>query len=74
MQRLMKRAASKGIDVNKMKEAAQQGELEDFLGKSLSPDAGKKLKAVLADKEATEKLLASDEAKTLLNTLLNNEK
>ncbi len=74
MQKIMKRASSKGIDVNKMKEAAQKGELEDFIGKSLSPDAGKKLKAVLSDKAATEKLLATDEAKKLLETLLNQNK
>ena len=74
MERIMKRASKSGIDVNKMKAAAQKGELEDFIGKSLSPDAGKKLKAVLSDKAATEKLLATDEAKKLLNTLLNQNK
>ena len=74
MEKLMKRASSKGINVNEMKSAAEQGKLEDFIGKSLSPEASKKLKAVLADKAATEKLLATDEAKSLLNALLNKEK
>lgn len=74
MERIIKRAKSKGINVNEMKTAAQNGSLEDFIGKNLSPEANKKLKAVLSDKAATEKLLATDEAKALLNTLLNKGK
>lgn len=71
MNRIMKNASKKtGVDVNKMKNAAQNGKLDDFIGKNLSADASKKLKSVLSDKSATEKLLSTPEAKELLKNLL----
>ena len=71
MNKIMKNASKKtGVDVNKMKNAAQNGKLDDFIGKNLSADASKKLKSVLSDKSATEKLLSTPEAKELLKNLL----
>lgn len=71
MKKLMKNASQKtGIDVNKMKNAADNGRLNDFIGQNLSKDASEKLKSVLTDKSAAEKLLSTPEAKELLKNLL----
>lgn len=55
-----------GINIEQMKKAAQEGKLEDFLNKNLSSQATQKLKSVLSDKEATDKLLSTPQAKELL--------
>ncbi len=70
MKKIMKNASSKGVDVNKVKKAAESGNIEDFIGKNLSPDASKKLKSVLTDKASAERLLSTPEAKELLKNLL----
>lgn len=71
IKKLMKNASKKtGVDVNKMKNAAESGKLDDFIGKNLSSEASQKLKSVLTDKSATEKLLSTPEAKELLKNLL----
>lgn len=71
MKKLMKNASKKtGVDVNKMKNAVESGKLDDFIGKNLSSEASQKLKSVLTDKSATEKLLSTPEAKELLKNLL----
>lgn len=71
MKKIMKNASQKaGVDVNKMKNAAESGKLDDFIGKNLSADASQKLKSVLTDKSAAEKLLSTPEAKELLKNLL----
>lgn len=62
-------AGKAGIDVDKMKKAAQSGKLEDYLDSSLSADTAKQLKNVLSDKQATEKLLSSPQAKELMKKL-----
>lgn len=54
------------INIEQMKKAAQEGKLEDFLNKNLSSQATQKLKSVLSDKEATDKLLSTPQAKELL--------
>lgn len=67
LKRLMKNAGgSSPLDVNRMKQAAQSGRLDDFLNKNLSPETGKKLKSVLSDKKTLEKMLGSKEAQALL--------
>lgn len=58
-----------GIDVDKMKQAAQSGKLEDYLNSNLSADTAKQVKNVLGNKEATEKLLSSPQAKELMKKL-----
>ena len=57
------------FDVNKMKEAAQNGQLDEFVNKNLSEKATKQLKEVLSNKEACEKLLNSPQAKELMKKL-----
>ena len=44
--------------------------MDDFIGKNLSEEAGQKLRCVLSDKSAAEKLLNTKEARELLNKLL----
>lgn len=71
IKKLLKNASKKtGVDVNQMKSAAENGKLDDFIGKNLSGEASQKLKTVLSDKNAAEKLLATPEAKELLKNLL----
>ena len=58
-----------GFDVSKMKEAADNGKLDDFVNKNLSQSATKQLKETLSNKEALDKLLSSPEAKELMKKL-----
>lgn len=73
MNRIMQNAKKKGIDVNKMKEAASNGNLDDFINKNLSADATKQLKNVLSNKEAAEKLLSTPQAKELMKKLMGDK-
>jgi len=71
MNRLMKNASKKaGVDMGKLKQAADSGNLDDFINKNLSGEASAKLKSLLADKAQTEKLLSTPQAKELLKNLL----
>lgn len=54
------------IDAASLKSAAQNGSLNEYIGKTLSPETQKRLKDVLSDKNALEKLLSGKEAKELL--------
>ena len=54
------------IDAASLKPAAQNGSLNEYIGKTLSPETQKRLKDVLSDKKALEKLLSGKEAKELL--------
>ncbi len=58
-----------GFDVNEMKNAAQNGQLDEFVNKTLSQKATKQLKDVLSNKEACEKLLNTPQAKELMKKL-----
>ena len=72
LSKLMKQAQSKtGIDIAKMKEASEQGKLDDFVNKNLSKKATSQLKSVLSDKSACEKLLSTPEAKELMKKLMD---
>lgn len=73
MKKIMKNASQKsGMDLNKMKVAADSGNLDDFIGKNLSPEASKKVKSILSDKSSAEKLLNTPEAKELLKKLMKD--
>lgn len=72
--KLMKDAQKKsGIDIGKMKQAADNGKLDDFINQNLSKDATKQLKTVLSDKEATKKLLSTPQAKELMKKILGDK-
>ena len=58
-----------GFDVNEMKNAAQNVQLDEFVNKNLSQKATKQLKDVLSNKEACEKLLNTPQAKELMKKL-----
>lgn len=60
-------------DINELKKSVENGNVDDFIDKKLSPQASKKLKEVLADKSATQKLLDTPEAKALLQKLMNKQ-
>lgn len=64
---MMKKAQQKtGVDMNKMKAAADNGKLDEFVSKNLPPETAQKLKNVLSSKEAAQKLLSTPQAKELL--------
>lgn len=74
MNQLLRKAQEKtGVDISQMKQAAQNGNLDDFINKNLSSDASKKLKDVLSDKEATQKLLSTPQAKELMKKLMEGK-
>ncbi|MCH5320368.1 MAG: hypothetical protein J1E36_01295 [Eubacterium sp.] len=74
LNRLMKTAQQKtGVDMNKMKQAAENGKLDDFINKNLSSQATKQLKNVLTNKEAAEKLLSTPQAKELMKKLMEGK-
>lgn len=60
-------------DINELKKSVENGTVDDFIDKKLSPQASKKLKEVLADKSATKRLLDTPEAKSLLQKLMNKQ-
>jgi hypothetical protein len=64
-------AKKANIDVNQLKQATQNGTVDDFIDKNMSKQASEKLKSILSDKSATEKLLSTPQAKELLNKLLD---
>lgn len=71
---LMKMAQKKsGLDVGEMKQAASTGNINDFISKNLDHDGAEKLKKVLSDKQATQNLLNTPEAKSILKKLLEGK-
>ncbi|MGN0522512.1 MAG: hypothetical protein ACI4IQ_07750, partial [Eubacterium sp.] len=71
MNKILKNAQKKtGVDISKMKQAAENGNLDDFINKNLSPDASQQIKNVLSDKSAAEKLLSTPQAKELMKKLM----
>lgn len=52
--------------MQKLKQAADGGRLDDFLNQNLSADAGEKIKAALSDKKTAQKIIKSKEAQELL--------
>lgn len=64
-------AKKANININEFKKAAESGKVDDFINKNMSKEASQKLKNILSDKNATEKLLSTPEAKELLNKLMN---
>ena len=60
-------------DINELKKSVENGTVDDFIDKKLSPQASQKLKEVLADKSATQRLLDTPEANSLLQKLMNKQ-
>ncbi len=60
-------------DINELKKSVENGTVDDFIDKKLSPQASQKLKEVLSDKSATQRLLDTPEAKSLLQKLMNKQ-
>lgn len=57
-----------GYDIEKMIESAKKGETEKLLS-SLSDSDAKRIKQLINDKEATAKLLGSEQAKKIMEML-----
>jgi hypothetical protein len=57
-----------GYDIDKMIESAKKGDTEKLLA-SLNENDAKRIKQLISDKEATEKLLGSEQAKKIMEML-----
>ena len=60
----------KNIDVDELKKAVQSGNVDGYMSKNLPPNKKKKIKQVLSDKNATEKILNKPEAKALMQKFM----
>lgn len=60
----------KNINVDELKKAVQSGNVDSYMNKNLPPDAQRRVKQVLSDKNATEKLLNTPEAKALMQKFM----
>lgn len=60
----------KNINVDDLKKAAENGNIDSYINKNLPPDVNKKIKQVLSDRSATEKLLNTPEAKALMQKFM----
>lgn len=58
-------------DINELKKSVENGNVDDFIDRNLSPDSSKKLKQILSDKTATQKLLDTPEAKAIIKKLMD---
>lgn len=67
---LSQAAKKANIDINELKKAAEGGKMDDFINKNLSAQASSKLKEILNDKDATQKLLSTPQAKELLQKFM----
>ena len=70
---VFKMAKNNNININELKQAAENGKVDDFIDKKLSKEASQKIKNILSDKSATEKLRSTPQAKELMNKLLTNK-
>ena len=59
------------INIDELKAAAQSGNAEQYISRALPKDASDKIKKILANKEETQKILSTPQAKDLLNKLMN---
>lgn len=59
------------INIDEFKAAAQSGNAEQYISRALPKDASDKIKKILANKEETQKILSTPQAKDLLNKLMN---
>lgn len=66
-------AKKANIDISEFKKEAEQGKAQDFIDKNLSKEASEKIKKILNDKSATEKLLSTPQAKELMNKILGKK-
>lgn len=62
--------ASKSLntDAETVEQAAKSGDYSQIL-KNMNPNDAKKIQSILNDKSATEKILASDQAKEIINKI-----
>lgn len=67
---LSQAAKKANIDLNELKKAAEGGNVDDFINKNLSAQASSKLKEILKDKDATQKLLSTPQAKELMQKFM----
>lgn len=66
-------AKSTGTDPQKLKKAVEEGNMDGVLG-SMRPSDSAKLKQILGNKAATEKLLSTPQAQQLLKKIMNKGK
>lgn len=65
---------NKNINLPELEKAVKSGRVDSYLKNNVSSDAAKRIKDVLSNKEATEKLLQTKEAQALLKKLTEGKK
>lgn len=61
-------------DINELQKAVSSGNVNDFIDKRLTPEQSAKIKIVLSDKNAAEKLLQSPQARELMKKLSDKKR
>lgn len=61
-------------DINELKKAVNSGNVNDFIDKRLTLEQSAKIKKVLSDKNAAEKLLQSPQARELMKKLSDKKR
>lgn len=61
-------------DINELQKAVNSGNVNDFIDKCLTPEQSAKIKRVLSDKNAAEKLLQSPQARELMKKLSDKKR
>lgn len=64
---------NKNLNIDELKKVAKDGNINDFINKNLDHGSAQKLKKVLSDKEATDKLLSTPQAKELMKKLMEGK-
>lgn len=73
IQELLKTASQKlNTNPEQLKKAAEGQKLDSVL-KNIDPKDAEKVKKILADKDATQKLLSTPQAQALLNKFMKNK-
>lgn len=70
--KLSNAAGRMNINIDELKKATSSGNIDDFIDKNLKASEAQKLKQVLSNKDATEKLLSTPQAKELLKKLMKS--
>lgn len=70
--KLSNAAGRMNINIDELKKATNSGNIDDFIDKNLKASEAQKLKQVLSNKDATEKLLSTPQAKELLKKLMKS--
>lgn len=74
MNLLMNLAKKKsGLNLDKLQQSAENGDIGNFLDKNMDPKSASKLKEVLTNKESAKNILNTPEAQALIRKMLEEK-